>query len=83
MNLNVTKYWIKTFENRGFPFFCQRNLVFATNSNFLISISFQPNGVNLWYFKLRLIDLIESVSFLGSTTLGCKEKRKFGFSAKT
>ena len=38
----------------------QRNLVFATKSNFLIPISFQPGGVksvNLWYFKLRLSDL--------------------------
>ena len=28
--------------------------VFATNSNFLILILLQSDGVNLWYFKLRL-----------------------------
>ena len=32
------------------------NWVFATNSSFLIPISLQPYGVNLWYFKLRLFD---------------------------
>ena len=42
-------------------FFIQRNWVFATNSNFLIPISFQPYGINLdhldltevivWYIK--------------------------------
>ena len=32
----------------------QRNWVIAPNSNFLISISFQPDVVNLWYLKLRL-----------------------------
>ena len=35
-----------------------RNLVFATNSNFLLTLSSQPDGVNLLYFKLRLFDLI-------------------------
>ena len=35
------------------------NWVFATNLNFLSPISLQPNGVNLWYFKLRLFDLPE------------------------
>ena len=33
--------------------FSKRNWVFATNSNFLIPISFQPYSVNLWYFKFR------------------------------
>ena len=31
------------------------------NSNFLIPIYFQPNGVNLWHFKLRLINLTEFI----------------------
>ena len=33
-------------------FFLQRNRVLATNSNFLISISFQHDGVNLWFLNL-------------------------------
>ena len=37
----------------------ERNWVLATNSNFLIPISLQPDGVNLWYFKLGLFDLPE------------------------
>ena len=28
-------------------------------SSFLIHISFEPDGVNLWYFKPRLSDLTE------------------------
>ena len=32
--------------------FLQRNRVLATNSNFLISISFQHDGVNLWFLNL-------------------------------
>ena len=39
-----------------------RNWVFVTNSNVLIPLSFQPDGVvALWYFKLRLFDLIEFI----------------------
>ena len=39
-------------------FFCLfRNWVFATNPNFLIPILLQPDGVNLWYFKLRFFEL--------------------------
>jgi len=40
---------------------CQRNWVFATNSNFLTPIASQPDGVNLWYFKLKLFDLKELI----------------------
>ena len=36
----------------------QRNWFFATNSNFHIPISLRPDGVNLWYFKLRLFNLL-------------------------
>ena len=39
----------------------QRNSVFATNSNFLIPISLQPDVVNLWYFKLCMFDLTEFI----------------------
>ena len=35
--------------------------VLATNSIFPLLISFQPYGVNLWYFKLRLFGLIEYI----------------------
>ena len=37
----------------------KRNWVLVIKSNFLISIFLQPDGVNLWYFKLRLFDLGE------------------------
>ena len=30
-------------------------------SSFLIHISFEPDGVNLWYFKPRLSDLTEFI----------------------
>ena len=37
-----------------------RNWVFATTrSNLLIPISLQPDGDNIWYFKLKLFALIE------------------------
>ena len=35
----------------------ERNRIFATHSDSTISISLQPDGVNLWYFKLSLFDL--------------------------
>ena len=31
----------------------------VSKSNFLISISLNPNGVNLWFFKFTLFDLAE------------------------
>jgi len=37
------------------------NWVFATNLHFLTPISLQPDGVDLWYFKLRLYDLPEFI----------------------
>ena len=33
--------------------------VFATNSNFLVPISLQPDGVNLWFFEIIPFDLKE------------------------
>ena len=38
--------------------FNQWNSAFATSSNLIIPISLQHDGVNLWYFKLRLFDPI-------------------------
>ena len=32
-----------------------KELIFSTNSN----LPLQPDGVNLWYFKLRLFDVTE------------------------
>ena len=39
-------------------------------SHFLVSISLQPDGVNLWIPNLDY--LIHSLEYLRSTTLGCK-----------
>ena len=38
----------------SFVIFKNRNWVSATNSNFLIPKSLQPNGVHTWFFKPRL-----------------------------
>ena len=48
----------------------KRNWAFASNSNFPIIKSLQPECVNLWYFKLRLSDLTEFIvwSILGLET---------------
>ena len=35
--------------------------VFGTNWNFLITIYLQPDDVNLWYSKLRLFELTQSI----------------------
>ena len=34
---------------------------FATTSNFWIPIYLQPDGVEFWYFKLRLIDITQFI----------------------
>ena len=68
-------------SNLGFPLFREKNpswkwnnpeFFFATNSNFIIRISFQSYTVNLWDFKLRLFDLKECyrLTYLSSTTMG-------------
>jgi len=46
--MNLFRY----LANFWFSGFLQRNLVFATNSNFLIPISLQPDGVNLKFSNL-------------------------------
>ena len=42
-----------TFTVRSF------HKVFATNSYFLVQISLQPDGLNIWFLKPRLFDLTE------------------------
>ena len=50
------------------------NWVFVTNSDFLIPIFFHPDGVNLWYFKLRFLsNIIHSLKYLRSTALDYKD----------
>ena len=51
------------------------------NSNFLILISLQPDGVHFWYFKLYLLF---KQTECAHTTLGCKDirNRKFKLLAK-
>ena len=39
----------------------QRNWVYAKNSNFVSLYLCKPDGVNPWYFKLRLFDLTEFI----------------------
>ena len=41
-------------------------------SDFQIAISLQPDGVNLWYFKLRLFDQKWFIVW-NSPTLKCKD----------
>ena len=61
--------------------------VFATNSNFLIPNFLQRDGVNLWYFKLKLFDyIVWNIQDLYDAMLGAgKDKgiRKIEFVAKT
>ena len=38
-----------------------KNKVHGTKFNFLIPIYLQPDGVNLWHFKLRLYDLTDII----------------------
>ena len=64
----------------------KRNWVFATNSNFLILISLQPDGV-FFHFKLSFSDPTNFIwlKCLRSLRLGCKDIdiRKSKFVAKT
>ena len=53
----LEKNWIAKMTKLSWKYFEQRNWVFATNSNMLIPMSLQPDGVCLWYFKLRILDL--------------------------
>ena len=48
-------------KTKFFSFSGQRNWVFATKKNFLIPVFFQPDGVNLRYFKLSLFDLTQCI----------------------
>ena len=62
----------------------QSNRVLATNLNVLITEPWQPDNVNLWFFKLRLFDKTE-LKYLRSTTSGRKDLGviKSEFVAKT
>ncbi len=62
----------------------ERNWVFATNSEFIIPISLEPNVANLWYFKLWS-NKIHSLKYLRFTTLESKDIgfRNAEFVAKT
>ena len=42
-------------------FFRERNWVFASDLNVLLPSSLQPDGVNLCYFKLKILDLTEFI----------------------
>ena len=44
----LQRSWLESLKELSF---------FATNYDSTIGISFQPNSVNLWYFKLFLFDL--------------------------
>ena len=48
-------------------------------------MSSQPDGVNLWHFKMRLPNRISSLKYLRYTTLGCIDIkiRKLEFVSKT
>ena len=65
----------------------QRNWVFATNSNIPIPISWQPNVVDLRYFKLLILldQIIVSLKYERVKPTGCRdiEVRKFEVVAKT
>jgi len=54
-------HWI--VKNEQLILYDQKNLVFVTISNFLISISLQPCGLNLYIFKLRLFDLTKFIAW--------------------
>ena len=51
------------------------NWVYGPNSDFLIPISWQTYGLNLWYFKLRLFNL---TCILGLQRYGDEKIRVFG-----
>ena len=53
LKFNLFTSWSQLENNKAMQ--KQRNLVLATNSDFLISISRQPYIVNIWYFKLWLL----------------------------
>ena len=51
----------------------QRNLVFTTNSDFLMLISFQPIFLNLRYFKLWILSDQMSFKYQRFIQSGCKD----------
>ena len=78
-NLQPPLYYIEhsIFSCKGVRYLStQRNWVLATKLNFfipMIPMSLQPDGVNLWYFKLDYLILTIIVwNIIRFTTLGCQ-----------
>ena len=70
--------WFKKSKLSGLTFKEKVIRVFAsTKSDFIVFLSFQPDGGSLWYFKLTLFIRIHSQKYLRSTTLGCKLQLHF------
>ena len=69
-------HWPWHFQNAkmNFPVWSvwQRNWVFATNSDFLITISSEPNAVDLRYFKLWILLDERSLKYQRFTPSGGK-----------
>ena len=65
--------------------FYQRNWVFATNSDFLIPLSLQPNVLDLRYFIISVGSNSLSLKYQRFNPSGCKDIgiRKISFEAKT
>jgi len=42
LRVNISKFWEENYFLKGGKIFQERNLIFATNSNFLIPISLKP-----------------------------------------
>ena len=70
IRLDLTKIYIKYFNiTSGF-----------INSNFLILMSLQPDGINLWYFKHKHFDLTQVVFW--SRILKTVHRRKTRYKKK-
>ena len=77
-------YFLPTFYNcifqlktKFFSFSGHRNWVFATKKNFLIPVFFQPDGVNLRYFKLSTFDLTQCIVWNFTTSTICIRLHKY------
>ena len=86
MEITGTALWQRSFSSFNSAHkYEKRKWVFATNSDFLIAISLQPNFVNLRYFKLWIMLDQIGLKYHRFTSSGCKDIgiRKFEFVAKT
>ena len=59
-NLNPESRHFKSFSS-SFGFSYLKELSLCHKLNFLIPLSYEPDGVHLWCFKLRLFDLPEFI----------------------